>query len=48
MPIKKYFQGHGLDVMQSMLTARKGDKKAAQREFYATANARGMKPKGKK
>jgi len=42
MPINEYFKGNGNKVMASM---KKGKSpKAAKREFYATANARGMKP----
>jgi hypothetical protein len=42
MPISKYFGGHGKSVMADMV-ARHG-KKAGEREFYATANARGQNP----
>lgn len=42
IPIYKYFKGHGKEVMADM-KAKHGDK-AGEREFYATANARGMKP----
>lgn len=42
MPIQAYFKGHGREVMQKMVAKRGA--KAGKREFYATANARGMKP----
>jgi hypothetical protein len=42
MPIDKYFQGHGSEVMASMQA--KHGAEAGEREFYATANDRGMKP----
>lgn len=46
MPISKYFKGHGNEVMADMKRRYKG-KKATQ-VFYATANAKKMKPKGEK
>lgn len=38
MPISEYFHGHGDEVMRQMVA--KHGKKAGEREFYATANAR--------
>lgn len=43
MPVSKYFQGHGSDVMSSMKKTY-GDKKGKS-VFYATANKRKMNPK---
>ncbi len=43
MPIDKYFKGHGDEVMSSMSKTYK-DPKKAKSVFYATANAKGMKP----
>lgn len=45
MPIGKYFKGHGDEVMSNM-KSQYGDKKG-ESVFYATANKKGMKPKGK-
>ena len=45
MPVKAYFGGHGLKVMQEMM-AKHGAKKGKQ-IFYATASKKGQKPKGK-
>ena len=45
MPVNKYFKGHGGEVMEKMLS-QYGAKKGKQ-VFYATANKKGMKPKGK-
>jgi len=42
MPISEYFGGHGSEVMSEM--KKKHGKKAGEREFYATANARDQKP----
>ena len=42
MPISKYYGGHGEEVMHGMKKAH--GEKAGEREFYATANARGQKP----
>lgn len=42
MPIKKYFGGHGSEVMQQMVAAH--GEKTGKREFYATANKQGQKP----
>lgn len=42
MPISKYYGGHGSEVMHNM-TKQYGEKKGKQ-VFYATANAKGMKP----
>ena len=44
MPLARYFKGHGNEVMDSMKKSNGGDKDSANREFYATANARNMKP----
>lgn len=44
MPINSYFKGNGNKVMASMKKSNGGNAKAAKREFYATANKRGMKP----
>lgn len=44
MPIEKYFEGSGDDVMASMKKTY-GDTKKAKQVFYATANEKGMKPK---
>ena len=38
MPKKLEYKGHGEEVMESMVKANKGDKKAAEREYYATMN----------
>jgi len=46
MPIARYFKGKGRGVMSSM-KKRYGEEKGEE-IFYATANKRGMKPKGKK
>ena len=45
MPISKYYHGHGEEVMADMKRRYKGEK--AKKVFYATANARKMKPKEK-
>jgi len=47
MPIKRYFQGHGNEVMASMRKAHPGySEKRVKAEFYATANTQGgMKPR---
>lgn len=42
MPIGKYFQGHGSDVMSDMQD-RYGEKKGKS-VFYATANKRNQNP----
>lgn len=44
MPLARYFKGHGQEAMDSMMKENHGDKDAAKREFYATANKTGMKP----
>lgn len=44
MPIGKYYKGHGEEVMSSM-QKQYGSEKGKQ-VFYATANKKGMKPKG--
>ena len=46
MPIEKYYGGHGLKVMESMLKTYKNPKKAKE-VFYAKANKEGAKPKAK-
>ena len=46
MPVKEYFEGHGEEVMEDMM--KKHGKEKGKRVFYATANKKGMKPKGKK
>lgn len=46
MPVGSYFEGHGDEVMASM-KKRHGGKKGEQ-VFYATANAKKMKPKSGK
>lgn len=46
MPISKYYKGSGDKVMKSM-QERYGVEDGT-RTFYATANKRGMKPKGSK
>lgn len=43
MPINKYFKGHGDAVMSNMEREYGSDK--GKRVFYATANARKMKPR---
>ncbi len=43
MPIREYFGGHGEEVARKM-RQRYGDR--WQRVFYATANARGLAPRG--
>lgn len=43
MPISAYYKGHGNQVMAGM---KKKYGANAERVFYATANAKGMKPKG--
>ena len=43
MPINKYFNGNGSEVMANM-TKEYGAKKGKS-VFYATANKKGMKPK---
>ena len=49
MPIKAYFKGHGAEVMRSIRRAHPGaSPEKVKAEFYATANARGMKPKSAK
>ena len=45
MPIKKYFKGHGTEVMSDM-KKRYGSEKG-ERVFYATANKKKMAPKSK-
>lgn len=45
MPIAKYFGGHGSEVMADM--KKKNGEKGGEREFYATANAKGQKPDDK-
>lgn len=45
MPVSKYFSGHGLEVMQNMISEY--GKKKGKSVFYATANKKGAKPKGK-
>lgn len=45
MPIDKYFQGHGAEVMANM---KKTYGNRAEEVFYATANKKKSKPKGKK
>lgn len=45
MPISEYYKGKGKSVMADMKD-RYGDK-GGERVFYATANARDMKPKEK-
>lgn len=45
MPISKYYKGHGSEVMSGM---RKKYGERAEEVFYATANKKGMYPKGKK
>jgi hypothetical protein len=42
MPISKYYGGHGEEVMRGMVKSQ--GEKAGEREFYATANAKGQKP----
>lgn len=44
MPISSYFKGRGEKVMADM-KSRYGEEKG-ERVFYATANARKMKPAG--
>ena len=44
MPLDRYYKGHGEEVMADM-KSRYGDEKG-ERVFYATANAKGMKPSG--
>jgi len=46
MPVAKYFKGKGEKVMSNM-KKEYGEKKGKE-VFYATANKKGMKPKGKK
>ncbi len=45
MPVSKYFKGKGLEIMKNMI-AQYGSKKGKS-VFYATANKKGQKPKGK-
>lgn len=46
MPISEYFKGHGKAIKQSIRKAHPNySKERADAEFYATANARGMKLK---
>lgn len=42
MPIENYFRGHGKEVLAGM--QKKNGDEAGKREFYATANAKNMKP----
>jgi hypothetical protein len=42
MPLDKYFKGRGRQVMDKLKSAH--GEKAGEREFYATANARGLNP----
>ena len=42
IPLYKYFKGHGEEVMAGM--QKKHGSEAGKREFYATANKRGMAP----
>ena len=46
MPIEKYYQGHGDEVMSSMKKTykNKGGEKKAKEVFYATANKRKANP----
>ena len=47
MPITKYFQGHGEDVMASMRKAHPEYSEArVKSEFYATVNAKKRKARG--
>ena len=49
MPIKKYFQGHGEEVMNSIRKAHPNySEERVEEEFYATANKQHAKPKEKK
>jgi hypothetical protein len=41
MPVRKYFKGHGEDVMAKMI--REYGAKKGKKVFYATANARKAK-----
>lgn len=45
MPISKYFKGKGEEVMEGMEKTYGAEK--GKKVFYATANKKGMKPKGK-
>jgi hypothetical protein len=45
VPINKYFSGHGTEVMKKMLESY--GKKKGKQVFYATANKKDQKPKGK-
>jgi hypothetical protein len=45
MPVSKYFKGKGLQVMENMM--REYGSKKGKQVFYATANKKGQKPKGK-
>ena len=47
MPLKKYFKGHGKEVMKSIRKAHpRASEKAVKREFYATANKMKTEQKG--
>ena len=46
MPVYKYFKGKGEEVLSNM--EKEYGAKKGKSVFYATANKRGMKPKGKK
>jgi hypothetical protein len=46
MPISKYYQGHGSEVMSDMMK-RYGEEKGKS-VFYATANKRGQNPEDSK
>lgn len=47
MPIKKYFQGHGEEVMVSIRKAHPDySEDRVKAEFYATANARKKQARG--
>ncbi len=43
MPIARYFKGHGEEVMRQMVATH--GEKVGEREFYATANKLGLKPR---
>lgn len=46
MPMGKYFEGHGKEVLASMRKAHpKYSAERVKAEFYATANKRKMKPR---
>ncbi len=46
MPINKYYKGHGEEDMHDM--QKRYGSEGGKRVFYATANKRKMKPKGKR